>query len=156
MRNRPVHLLFILFVGLLVALPLAARSAAPPPPVEAGVQAFLDTQPGPLKSFRDGDRSAAELIQDVSAYYGVSPRILLSLLEATGALLSTPAPPDAAPPVDVRPSEPSSESEAVSRARRANDVALARAFGRPQYGWQIALADLEDGPKLRGVGEAQL
>ncbi len=49
---------------------------------------------------------------------------------------------DAAPPVDVRPSEPSSESEAVSRARRANDVALARAFGRPQYGWQIALADL--------------
>ncbi|HEX9369979.1 MAG TPA: peptidoglycan DD-metalloendopeptidase family protein, partial [Roseiflexaceae bacterium] len=82
-------------LGLLVALPPAPARAAPPP-VEAGVQAFLDGQPGPLKSYRDDARPAAEIIQAASAYYGLSPRILLALLEATAALLSAPAPPDTA------------------------------------------------------------
>src|SRR5262249_34564414 len=39
--------------------------------------------------------SAAELIQSASLYYGLSPRVLLALLEATGSLLSAPAPPTA-------------------------------------------------------------
>ena len=57
------------------------------------MQGFLDAQPGPLKSFREDQHSAAELIQTAAAYYGVSPRILLALLEATGGLLNTPNPP---------------------------------------------------------------
>ena len=73
-------------------LPATAR-ANPPPPVEASLQGFLDAQPGPLKSLRDRRYSAAELIVAASAYYDISPRILLALLEATGGLLSTLAPP---------------------------------------------------------------
>jgi murein DD-endopeptidase MepM/ murein hydrolase activator NlpD len=78
---------------LLLVLPKAAH-AADTQPVEADVQAFLETQPGPLKSYRADDRTAAELIQAADTYYGISPRILLALLEATGALLSNPAPSD--------------------------------------------------------------
>jgi murein DD-endopeptidase MepM/ murein hydrolase activator NlpD len=89
---RPFRLLAVLLVLLLV-LPKAAH-AAESQPVEADVQAFLEAQPGPLKSFRADDRTAAELIQAADAYYGISPRILLALLEATGALLSNPTPSD--------------------------------------------------------------
>ena len=56
------------------------------------MQVFLDAQPGPLKSYRADERTAAELIQATDTYYGISPRILLALLEATGGLLSDPAP----------------------------------------------------------------
>ncbi|HEU5097893.1 MAG TPA: peptidoglycan DD-metalloendopeptidase family protein [Roseiflexaceae bacterium] len=87
---RRFRLLLAGLLGLLIALPLAARGA----PVEADLQAFLDAQPGLLKSYREGDRSAAELIQANSTYYGLSPRILLALLEATGQLLSNPTPSD--------------------------------------------------------------
>jgi murein DD-endopeptidase MepM/ murein hydrolase activator NlpD len=85
---------------LLLALPSAAHAAesrrtqGQAQPVEADVQAFLDAQPGPLKSYRADDRTAAELIQAADTYYGISPRILLALLEATGGLLSNPAPAD--------------------------------------------------------------
>ena len=95
MTFRPIRLLLSALIALLIILPIAAH-ADPPPPVEAGVQGFLDAQPGPLKSFEEDRHSAAELIQTASAYYGVSPRILLALLEATNGLLSTPNPPDQA------------------------------------------------------------
>jgi murein DD-endopeptidase MepM/ murein hydrolase activator NlpD len=100
---RPFRLLLALLV-LLALPPLAARAAPPAPPVEVDLQAFLDAQPGPLKSYRvpglkgddGGERRAAEVIQASSAYYGVSPRILLALLEAGGGLLSDPSAPAAA------------------------------------------------------------
>ncbi|MEP7190667.1 MAG: hypothetical protein ABI901_15865, partial [Roseiflexaceae bacterium] len=85
---------------LLLILPYATHAAesrpmqGPNQPVEADVQVFLDAQPGPLKSYREGERTAAELIQAADTYYGISPRILLALLEATGGLLSDSAPPD--------------------------------------------------------------
>jgi murein DD-endopeptidase MepM/ murein hydrolase activator NlpD len=88
---RPFRLLLITLLGLLITLPLAMR-AAPAQPVEADVQAFLEAQPGLLKSYRADDRTAAELIQATNTYYGISPRILLALLEATGGLLSNPTP----------------------------------------------------------------
>jgi murein DD-endopeptidase MepM/ murein hydrolase activator NlpD len=92
--NRPFRLFLVALLGLLVTLAPVPALAAPSPPVEQGVQAFLDAQPGALKSYRDGKRSAAEIVEGACAYVGISPRILLALLEATGALLSTPAPPD--------------------------------------------------------------
>ncbi|MBX0331062.1 peptidoglycan DD-metalloendopeptidase family protein [Oscillochloris sp. ZM17-4] len=61
-----------------------------------GVQEFLSQQPGPLKSYREGGRSAAAIIESNSLYYGLSPRLHLALLEATAGLISDPAPPDAA------------------------------------------------------------
>lgn len=95
--SRRSLLAAVLFVLLASFLPSAARAEEPfAPPVEQGVQAFLDEQPGALKTYRDGEQSAAELMEGVSAYYGVSPRILLALLEATSRLLSDPAPPEAA------------------------------------------------------------
>jgi murein DD-endopeptidase MepM/ murein hydrolase activator NlpD len=89
-----------LFASLLPAAAHASERQRAPvmmsASVEQSVQDFLDQQPGPLKIYRDGKQTAAELMEGVSAYYGVSPRVLLALLEATNKLLSTPAPPDAA------------------------------------------------------------
>ena len=64
------------------------------PSVEENVQFFLDAQPGPLKSYREGGATAAQIINGTSAYYGTSPRVLLALLEATAGLIGTPAVPD--------------------------------------------------------------
>ena len=94
MPARFLRLIWGVLCVIALAVPPAAH-AAPAPPVEADVQAFLDAQPGALKVYRDSGHSAAEIVQATSAYYGVSPRILLALLEATGTLLSDPAPPDA-------------------------------------------------------------
>jgi murein DD-endopeptidase MepM/ murein hydrolase activator NlpD len=60
------------------------------------IEAFLAAQPGLLKQFREADKSAAALIADNSLYYGLSPRLLLALLEACNQLLSDPAPAAAA------------------------------------------------------------
>jgi len=45
-----------------------------------------------LKDYREGELSAAEIISGATSYYGLSPRILLALLEATNQLLSDPMP----------------------------------------------------------------
>jgi murein DD-endopeptidase MepM/ murein hydrolase activator NlpD len=111
-------------LALLVALPFAARSA--PPLVESDLQAFLDAQPGPLKSYRDpglsgdegGPRAASEIIQAAGTYYGLSPRILLALLEATGGLLSDPAPPDQALRQPFGPAGPDGFAAQVDWAAR--------------------------------------
>jgi murein DD-endopeptidase MepM/ murein hydrolase activator NlpD len=96
--RRLFRSLFIIVVLLLSLAPSAprARAAAPPPPVEVDLQAWLDAQAGALKSFHEGERSAAEIVEGASSYYGLSPRIVLALLEATSSLLSDPAPVDLA------------------------------------------------------------
>lgn len=57
---------------------------------------FLAKQPGPLKDLRIDGRSAAQIIEEQSNYYGVSPFLTLALLEATAGLLSKPTSPDTA------------------------------------------------------------
>jgi len=85
-----------LLLALLLAL-AAPLQAQPRPPVERGVQGFLESLPGPLKRYQDSDgHSAAAWVEAVSAYYGVSPRILLALAEACSGLLSAPHAPEAA------------------------------------------------------------
>lgn len=84
---RFLLLVLFLLAGLLPPAAIAMRQ-----PVEENVQGFLDAQPGPLKSYRDDDQSAAALIQGVYAYYDLSPRVILALLEATSGLLSNPSP----------------------------------------------------------------
>lgn len=59
-----------------------------------GVQQFLDQQPGVLKTYQDGNRSAAAIIEGNSLYYGLSPYLVLALLETQASLLSDPNPPD--------------------------------------------------------------
>src|SRR5262249_9122933 len=58
------------------------------------IQAFLDTQPGPLKrlSLAVGDQrySFAEALVGQTVYYGVNPKVLLALLEMQSHLLSSP------------------------------------------------------------------
>jgi murein DD-endopeptidase MepM/ murein hydrolase activator NlpD len=60
------------------------------------IQAFLDGQPGPLKglSVAVGDRrySFAEALVGQTAYYGVNPKVVLTLLEMQSRLLSLPSP----------------------------------------------------------------
>ncbi|NOK78239.1 MAG: peptidoglycan DD-metalloendopeptidase family protein [Chloroflexi bacterium AL-N5] len=88
MIKHPLRLILFILIGILVILPTIHVQATPQ--VEESVQAFLDEQPGPLKSYQDDPYTGAEWIQGVSSYYGISPRILLALLEATNGLLSTP------------------------------------------------------------------
>jgi murein DD-endopeptidase MepM/ murein hydrolase activator NlpD len=99
MRSRPVvapalgsALRLCLVLGLLAGsvAPLAAQPRGVPA-VEEDLQGFLDAQPGPLKSYQDQGQPAAALIRAVSAYYAISPRLLLALAEATAGALSTPA-----------------------------------------------------------------
>jgi murein DD-endopeptidase MepM/ murein hydrolase activator NlpD len=60
------------------------------------IQAFLEDQPGPLKTtrFQVGDRTHtfAEVVVNLSNLYSFNPRILLTLLEQQSALLSTAQP----------------------------------------------------------------
>lgn len=59
---------------------------------EFDVQAFLEQQPGVLKSHRDGENPASQIIEGYSTYYSLNPRILLALLELVPHLLSEPTP----------------------------------------------------------------
>ncbi|MBC8161673.1 MAG: peptidoglycan DD-metalloendopeptidase family protein [Roseiflexaceae bacterium] len=60
------------------------------------VQAFLDAQPGPLKTFSTpvGDRSHsfAEIVVGQSLYYSLNPQVVLALLESQAGLLSAERP----------------------------------------------------------------
>lgn len=56
------------------------------------VQAFLDRQPGRLKTYREGRYSAAQVIQGYGAYYNLDPRVTLALLELVPRLLTSPNP----------------------------------------------------------------
>ncbi|MFL5803009.1 MAG: peptidoglycan DD-metalloendopeptidase family protein, partial [Roseiflexaceae bacterium] len=93
MTRWPVRLAIIIFILLAMApFAHAAHAAVPPPPVEDDLQAWLDAQPGALRAYRDGEQSAAQIITGASTYYGLSPRVLLALLETTNQLISDPAP----------------------------------------------------------------
>jgi murein DD-endopeptidase MepM/ murein hydrolase activator NlpD len=60
------------------------------------IQAFLDTQPGPLKSlvFQVGDRrhSFAEALSSQTSYYSINPKVILALIELQSRTLSTASP----------------------------------------------------------------
>jgi murein DD-endopeptidase MepM/ murein hydrolase activator NlpD len=60
------------------------------------IQAFLDTQAGPLKRQQfqvgDGRYSFAEVLVGQTSYYSINPKVILALLEQRSALLSTPNP----------------------------------------------------------------
>ncbi len=77
---------------VLLLLCFATPALAAPPVQRPEVQAFLDGQPGVLKTYLDDNRPAAFHIESASAYYGISPRLHLALLEATNRLISDPAP----------------------------------------------------------------
>ena len=96
-RRYACHML-VLLAWLVGTLPAAAQPAAPRP--EDDLQGFLAAQPGPLAAYRAGSRSAAQIISGASAYYGISPRLLLALLEASSQLLSRR---DSAPQAIERP-----------------------------------------------------
>ena len=69
-------------------------------PAQVGfdMQAFVDSQPGWFKGYReqlgDGPHSGVEIVQLVSNNFSVSPRLLLALLEYFGQALSSPTQPD--------------------------------------------------------------
>lgn len=97
MKSQTPRLTLDAVIGLLTAI-VALLALVPALPVVAqgpdslGVQAFLETQPGPLKGYYEEGRSAAEIIESAALYYGLSPRLHLALLEATAALLTNPTP----------------------------------------------------------------
>ncbi len=62
--------------------------AAPAVQHTSALQEVLDQQPGPLKSYTEAGRSAADSIEAVASYYNISPRILVAMLEATTGALS--------------------------------------------------------------------
>jgi murein DD-endopeptidase MepM/ murein hydrolase activator NlpD len=83
--------LLLLFVFLFALAPWGTLGATPVA-TSLGVQSFLEQQPGPLKAFREEKRSAAAIIESSSFYYGLSPRLSLTLLETISSLLSDPVP----------------------------------------------------------------
>lgn len=63
----------------------------------AGIQNFLDSLPGRLKSYRTRDingqdRSAAEIFYNSAQSFGINPQILLALVEKEQRLLTNPNP----------------------------------------------------------------
>lgn len=62
----------------------------------AQIQAFLETQPGPLKGFRaqigDQQESFADILSSQATYFSVNPKVLLALIEQQSGLLTNPAP----------------------------------------------------------------
>ncbi len=78
---------FVLLV-LILCFGIVPSQLHAQPSVEEHVQLFLDQQPGPLKSYREGNQTAAQILNGTSAYYGISPRMLLALAEASNELLS--------------------------------------------------------------------
>lgn len=115
---RPVCLRALLLVALIIAALSPSAPAAAQGPAGLGVQDLLDGQPGPLKAYREGGRSAATIIEGAALYYGVSPQIHLALLEATSALLSDPRPPAAALSRPFGPGGPAGFAAQVDWASR--------------------------------------
>ena len=56
--------------------------------VETDLPAYLAQLPGPLGQFNEGTQTAAGIIRSRVDWYGVSPRMMLALLEASNQLLS--------------------------------------------------------------------
>jgi len=77
-------------VVLQTALPAQAAPSATL--VEVNLSQYIDELPGALKEWRDGDQTAASVIQMACDLYAVSPRMVLALLETTHELMSAPQP----------------------------------------------------------------
>ena len=63
----------------------------------ADIQAFLETQPGSLKSYSGRDhagvqKTAAEMIADASVKWGISPKVILATLQKEQSLLTKKSP----------------------------------------------------------------
>ncbi len=62
----------------------------------AQIQAFLDTQPGPLKGYRatvgNREHSFAEILSSQAILYSINPKVLLALIEQQSGLLTNAAP----------------------------------------------------------------
>lgn len=62
----------------------------------AQVQAYLDTQPGPLRGLRapigDREQSLAEIVSSAATYISVNPKVILTLIEQQSGALTNPAP----------------------------------------------------------------
>jgi murein DD-endopeptidase MepM/ murein hydrolase activator NlpD len=93
---------FILLALSLALVPRHSRAVTNPSPAQpdvalysdsSNVQAFLDAQPGVLKTYTDEGQSAATIIEGNSIYYGINANLHLVLLETVSSLLSDPAPP---------------------------------------------------------------
>jgi murein DD-endopeptidase MepM/ murein hydrolase activator NlpD len=124
---RVLALLFLL-TGTLSALlpaPAAARQ-----PGGLGVQAFLDAQPGPLKSYHEDGRSAAAIIEAAALYYGLSPRIHLALIEATTGLIGAAPAADSALRQPFGPGGPAGFAAQIDWASRALRAGLGP-YSRP-------------------------
>ncbi len=89
-KCRWLAITIVLLVALLV--PANTSAAGLRQAQDERVQTFLDQQPGVLKSYSEGELSAAQIIEAASVYYDMSPRIVLSLLEASNKLISDPLP----------------------------------------------------------------
>lgn len=90
-KYRKITQLIMLWVWLwtYVAHPVPQVFAMPDAAlVETDLPAYLAQLPGPLARFRDGDQTAAGIIRSTVDWYGVSPRMMLALLEASNQLLS--------------------------------------------------------------------
>jgi hypothetical protein len=63
----------------------------------ADIQAFLDKQPGALKSYKGKDnsgqvKSAAQIISDASVKFNINPKVILATLQKEQSLLTTKNP----------------------------------------------------------------
>ncbi|HEX6292673.1 MAG TPA: peptidoglycan DD-metalloendopeptidase family protein [Herpetosiphonaceae bacterium] len=60
------------------------------------IQAFLETQPGPLKHYRatvgNREHSFADLLSSQTTLYSINPKVVLALIEQQSGILSTGAP----------------------------------------------------------------
>jgi murein DD-endopeptidase MepM/ murein hydrolase activator NlpD len=60
------------------------------------IQAFLETQPGPLKSYRatigNREHSFADVLSSQTTLYSINPKVVLALIEQQSGLLSNSAP----------------------------------------------------------------
>ncbi|WP_322822328.1 LamG-like jellyroll fold domain-containing protein [Chloroflexus sp.] len=81
---------------LIVSFVVIANPVYAQPTGGWSVAEFLARHPGPLKELEVDGKPAAQIIEEQSIYFGVSPFLTLALLEATAGLISDPAPPSIA------------------------------------------------------------
>jgi murein DD-endopeptidase MepM/ murein hydrolase activator NlpD len=85
---RSIALLLVL--ASLIGLRLPAAAAPLDIPASLDIQQFLEQQPGILKHYREDPATAAQIIEAYTSYYGLDPRIILTLLEVVPHLLTDP------------------------------------------------------------------
>jgi murein DD-endopeptidase MepM/ murein hydrolase activator NlpD len=94
MRVWNLLICFIILLSTFVGPAMPVAAAPSQASGQLNVQKFLDGQPGTLKSYREGQYTAAQVIEAYTSYYNLDPRILLALLELGPRLLTdrSPAP----------------------------------------------------------------